>query len=49
MNFEKKALFLCIFVQERWQPTQSQLIQIYSMDWTEVCDTHNIEHRTDPS
>ena len=40
--------FLCIFVQGRWQPTQSQLIQIYSVDWTDVYDTHNIEHRTEP-
>ena len=37
--------FLCIFVQGRWQPTQRQLIQIYSVDWTDVYDTHNIEHR----
>ena len=29
------------------QPTQSQLILIYSMDWTDVYDTHNIEHRTE--
>ena len=36
------------FFQGRWQPTQSQLIQIYSVDWTDVYDTHNIEHRTDP-
>ena len=28
--------------------TQSQLIQIYSVDWTDVYDTHNIEHRTEP-
>ena len=34
------------FVQGRWQPTQSQLIQIYSVDWRDVYDTHNIEHRT---
>ena len=26
----------------------NQLIQIYSMDWREVYDTHNIEHRTEP-
>ena len=32
-------------VQGRWQPTQSQLIQICSVDWTELYDTHNIEHR----
>ena len=37
---------LCIFIQGRWQPTQSQLIQIYSVDWTYVYDTPNIEHRT---
>ena len=43
-----KKIFLCIFVQGRWQPTQSQLIQIYSVDWTDVYDTHNIEHRTEP-
>ena len=36
--------FLCIFVQGQWQPTQSQLIQIYIVDWTDVNDTHNIEH-----
>ena len=40
--------FLCIFVQGRWQPTQSQLIQIDSVDWIGVYDTHNIEHRTEP-
>ena len=40
--------FLCIFVQGRQQPTQSQLIQIYSVDWTDVYDTYNIEHRTEP-
>ena len=40
----------CIFVQgwQPSQPTQSQLIQIYSVDWTDVYDTHNIEHRTEP-
>ena len=27
---------------------QSQLIQIYSVDWTDVYDTHNIEHKTEP-
>ena len=27
---------------------QSQLIQIYSVDWTDIYDTHNIEHRTEP-
>ena len=27
---------------------QSQLIQIYSVDWTDVYDTYNIEHRTEP-
>ena len=26
--------------------TQSQLIQIYSVNWTDIYDTHNIEHRT---
>ena len=36
------------FIQGRWQPTQSQLIQIYSVDWTDIYDTHNIEHRTEP-
>ena len=36
------------FDQGRWQPTHSQLIQIYSMDWTDVYDTHNIEHITEP-
>ena len=40
--------YLCIFVQGRWQPTQSQWIQIYSVDWGDVYDTHNIEHRTEP-
>ena len=37
-----------IFVQGRWQPTQSQLIHIYSVDWADVYETHNIEHRTEP-
>ena len=27
---------------------QSQLIQIYNVDWTDVYDAHNIEHRTEP-
>ena len=40
--------FLCIFVQEQLQPTQSQLFQIYSVDWTDVYDTYTIEHRTEP-
>ena len=40
--------YLCIFVRGRWQPTQSQLIQIYSVYWRDVYDTHNIEHRTEP-
>ena len=40
--------FLCIFVQGRLQRTQSQLIQIYSVDWTYVYDTYTIEHRTEP-
>ena len=40
--------YLCIFVQGRYQPTQSQLIQIYSVAWTDVYDTYNIEHRTEP-
>ena len=31
---------LCTFVQGRLQPTQSQLIQIYSVEWTDVYDTH---------
>ena len=42
-------VFLCIcFVQGRWQPTQSLLILIYSVDWTDAYDTHDIEHRTKP-
>ena len=41
------SYFLCILVQGRRQPTQSQLIQIYSVYWTDVYDTHNIEHRTE--
>ena len=52
INLTKSFLFiysfLCIFVQGRWQPTQSQLIQIYSVGWRDVYDTHNIEHRTEP-
>ena len=43
-----RITFLCIFVQGRCQLMQSQLIQIYSVDWTDVYDTHNIEHRTEP-
>ena len=35
------STFLCIFVQ-------GQLIQIYSVDWTDVYDTHNIKQRTEP-
>ena len=37
-----------LFVQWWWQPTQSQLIQIYSVDWTDVYDAHDSEHRTEP-
>ena len=29
-------------------PRTSQLIQIYNVDWIDVYDTHNIEHRTEP-
>ena len=40
-------IYLCIFIQGRWQPTQSQLIQIYSVDWTDVYDTqHRTQNRT---
>ena len=35
------TLFLCIFVLGRLQPTQSQLIQIYSVEWTDVYDTQH--------
>ena len=40
--------FLCTFVQGRWHSTQNQLIQIYSVDWTDVYDTHNIVHSSEP-
>ena len=43
-----KIFIMHFFVQGRWQPTQSQLIQIYSVDWTDVYDTHNSEHWTEP-
>ena len=43
----RNFFFLCI-VHGRWQLTQSHLIQIYSVDWTDVYDTHNIKHRTEP-
>ena len=37
---EPELIFLMhLFVQGRWQPTRSQLIQIYSVDWTDVFDT----------
>ena len=36
--FSRLLFFLCIFVQGRRQPTQSQLIQIYSVDWIDVYD-----------
>ena len=42
------SFFYAFFVQGRWQTTQSQFIQIYSVDWTGVYETHNIEHRTEP-
>ena len=39
--------YLCIFIQGRWQPTQSQLIQIYNVDWTGIYDTqHRTQNRT---
>ena len=44
-----ETFFYAFFVQGRWQPTRSQLIQIYSVDWTAVYETHNIEHRTEPA
>ena len=47
-DYGAPATTLCIFVQGRLQPTQSQLIQIYSVDWTDVYDTHTSEHRTEP-
>ena len=40
--------FIHFIVQGRRQPTQSQLIQIYSVDWTDVYDTYNIGYRTEP-
>ena len=42
-NRNKKHIFLCIFVQRRWRPKQVNLIQFYSVDWTDVYDTNNIE------
>ena len=36
------------FCPETMTPTQSQLIEIYSVDWTDVYGTPSIEHRTDP-
>ena len=42
-------IFLSIFLSRDDNNTkQSQLIQIYSLDWTDVYDTHSIEHRTEP-
>ena len=42
------SVFMHFFVQRRRQHTQRQLIKIYSVDWTDVYDTHNIEHGTEP-
>ena len=42
------SFFMHFYVHGRWQLTQGQLIQIYSVDWTDVHETHNIEHRTEP-
>ena len=42
------VFFNAFFVQGRRQPTQSQLSQIYNVDWIDVYETHNIEHRTEP-
>ena len=39
-------LFFLLFMH--FCPGTSQLIQIYSVDWTDVYDTYNIEHRTEP-
>ena len=36
-----------INIPSTWAPS-SQLIQIYSVDWTDVYDTHSIENRTEP-
>ena len=41
--------FMHFLSRDDAQPTQSQLIQIYSVGWTDVYDTHNIEHRTEPT
>ena len=37
---DQLIFFYAFFVQGRRQPAQSQLIQIYSVDWTDVYDSH---------
>ena len=39
--FSWLVFFMHFFVQGRRQPTQSQLIQIYSVDWTDIYDTQH--------
>ena len=39
-------LFLCIFIQGRWQPTQSQLIQIYIGETFTIHTQHWTQNRT---
>ena len=41
-------VFIYAFVSRDDDNPSSQLIQIYSVDWTDVYDTYNIEHRTEP-
>ena len=48
-----ESLFFFFFLSMHFYPgtitpKQSQLIQIYNLDWTDIYDTHNIEHRTEP-
>ena len=44
-----QALKICyVFYAFLSRNIPRQLIQSYSMDWTDVYDTHNIEHRTEP-
>ena len=40
-NFSIWSHFLCVFVQGRWQPKRSQLIQIYCLDWTDIYETQH--------
>ena len=48
MDMTKAFFFIYAFMsRDDNNPRRSRLIQIYSVDWKDVYDTYNIEHRTE--